>query len=224
MVRLNPLHSGTFQEINAALYHGAQRLMLPMFTSRDEVACFLDMVSGRVPVSFLAETPQALVRLPDWISLLTPSHDEVHFGLNDLALGMGLDFLFEPMAAKLLDPSAELLNRAGISWGVGGIARIGQGELPAETVLGEHVRLGSQWVILSRAFHGGAASSTELCEWLDFPSEITKLRDSECYWHQAGNVELEHNHRVLASIVYRQLVRTYNKSHDGVDLPGNGRS
>ncbi|HSP31501.1 MAG TPA: aldolase/citrate lyase family protein, partial [Halomonas sp.] len=141
MVRLNPLHASTRQEIDAAIAHGAQRLMLPMFSSRAEVVEFMDMVNGRVPVTFLVETAASLVRLPDWLGLLTPGRDEVHIGLNDLSLSLGLNFLFEPMAARLLDPAAAVLNQAGVTWGVGGVARIGQSELPAETVLGEHVRL-----------------------------------------------------------------------------------
>ncbi|BBI65065.1 hypothetical protein HSBAA_63710 [Vreelandella sulfidaeris] len=104
MVRLNPLQASTRQEVDAAIAHGAQRLMLPMFSSRNEVGQFLDMVNSRVPVTFLAETAASLVRLPDWLGLLTPGRDEVHIGLNDLSLSMGLSFLFEPMAASLIRP------------------------------------------------------------------------------------------------------------------------
>lgn len=203
MVRLNPLHGGIHQECDAALDHGAQRLMLPMFSTRDEVAAFIDVVKGRAPITFLAETPQALVRLPDWLPLLTPGYDEVHIGLNDLCLGLGLDFLFEPMAGRLLDPGAELLNQQGITWGVGGIARIGFGELPTETVLGEHVRLGSRWAILCRAFHGCARTATELVTRLDFPAEITKLRDAETRWHYADSAALLANQRELAGCAFR---------------------
>ncbi|OJA07426.1 hypothetical protein QHL1GM_11740 [Halomonas sp. QHL1] len=203
MVRLNPLHTSTRQEIDAAIAHSAQRLMLPMFSSRAEVGEFMDMVNGRVPVTFLAETAAALVRLPDWLGLLTPGRDEVHIGLNDLSLSMGLNFLFEIMAARLLDPAAAVLNQAGVTWGVGGVARIGQGELPAETVLGEHVRLGSQWVILSRAFHSGAATSADLLKILDFPSEIAKLRQAESHWCSADETTLLTNQRQLADCAYR---------------------
>lgn len=203
MVRLNPLHASTLQEVDAAIEHGAQRLMLPMFSSRDEVGQFLEMVNGRVPITFLAETAASLVRLPDWLGLLTPGYDEVHIGLNDLSLSMGLNFLFEPMAARLLDPAAAVLNQAGVTWGVGGVARIGQGELPAETVLGEHVRLGSQWIILSRAFHSGAATSAALLETLDFPAEIEKLRQAEIHWSSADENTLLDNQRELAECAYR---------------------
>ncbi|MEA2120509.1 aldolase/citrate lyase family protein [Halovibrio sp. HP20-50] len=203
MVRLNPLNALTHQEVEGALDNGAQRLMLPMFSSRAEVEQFMAMVDGRVPVTLLAETAASLVRLPDWLDLLTPGSDEVHIGLNDLSLNMGLRFLFEPMAARLLDPAAAALNQAGVTWGVGGVARIGQGELPAETVLGEHVRLGSQWIILSRAFHAGAATSADLLETLDFPTEITKLRQAEAYWRSADESLLLDNQRQLANCAYR---------------------
>lgn len=204
MVRLNPLNPGSAGEVIAALDHGAQRLMLPMFSSRNEVGKFLDIVKGQVPVTFLAETAASLVRLPHWVDLLTVGHDEVHIGLNDLYLNMGLCFLFEPMAGRLLDPAAEALEKAGIKWGVGGVARIGQGELPAEIILGEHVRLGSQWVILSRAFHSGAATSAELLEILDFPAEITKLRQAESRWRLTDVSALLDNHRHLADRAYRR--------------------
>lgn len=200
MVRINPLHDASESEVAGAIEAGAHRLMLPMFTKRDEVEAFLSLVDGRVPVTFLAETPQALVRMPDWLPLLQPGRDEVHIGLNDLSLGMGLSFLFEPLAVRLLDSAAELLNQRGVKWGFGGMARIGQGELPAETLMGEHVRLGSQWVILSRAFHQGAASSSALMEQLDFPAEISKLRASQAQWQRASTTELLDNQQRLAII------------------------
>lgn len=203
MVRLNPLHANSRDEVTGAIESGAQRLMLPMFTTHLEVEQFLALVDGQVPVTFLAETPQSLVRMSDWLTLLKPGYDEVHIGLNDLSLGMGLSFLFEPLAIRLLDPAAELLNSHGVSWGFGGMARIGQGELPAETLMGEHVRLGSQWVILSRAFHQGAASSETLMSQLDFPAEIAKLRDAQVQWQRASSAELLDNQQLLATIALK---------------------
>ena len=199
MVRLNPLYSLSDEEVAGAIDSGAQRLMLPMFTKRADVEEFLALVDGRVPVTFLAETPQALVRMPDWLPLLKPGYDEVHIGLNDLSLGMGLSFLFEPLAIRLLDSAAELFNRHEVTWGFGGMARIGQGELPAEILMGEHIRLGSQWVILSRAFHQGAASSEALMSQLDFPAEIAKLREAQARWQLANPTELMDNQQRIAT-------------------------
>ena len=198
MVRLNPLHDGTPSEIDQAIAHGAQRLMLPMFCRRAEVRRFLDLVNGRVPVTLLTETPQALARLPTYLDDLGPT-DHIHIGLNDLSLGMGLDFLFEPVAAGLLDPIADLLNQKGIPWGFGGIARIGMGTLPAELVLSEHVRLGSGWVILSRAFHEEAATVEALRDRLDLRAELNKLWATETQLRQAGQATLQHNHQQFAA-------------------------
>ncbi|WP_209316391.1 aldolase/citrate lyase family protein [Halomonas salinarum] len=203
MVRVNPWNPQSREEVEAALDCGAQRLMLPMFTRRYEVDAFLSLVAGRVPVTFLLETPQALARLPNWLPLLLAGRDEVHIGLNDLSLGMGLDFLFEPLAGRLLEPAANLLNATGIRWGVGGIARIGQGELPAETVLGEHMRLGSRWVILSRAFHQGVRTVEQLIGTLDFPAELASLREAEAHWQHASPEALMANLQQLALCAYR---------------------
>lgn len=203
MVRLNPINPLTLTEINSAIDAGAQRLMLPMFNHTSEVEFFLDKVAGRVPVTFLAETPASLVRIADWHPLLKPGFDEVHFGLNDLTIGMELTFLFEPLAGRLLEPAISLLRDASISWGVGGVARMNHGELSAERVIGEHVRLGSSWVILSRAFHNSAENIEELSKHLDFQHEVALLRQSEQKWINSSFTELGSNHKALASDVFK---------------------
>lgn len=197
MVRVNPLHGGTRSEVVEAIARGADRLMLPMFTSRDEVAEFRALVPEGTPITYLAETPGALVRTADWAVELQCG-DEVHYGLNDLSIAMGLDFLFEPMAAGLFDTATRHLSQRGISFGVGGIARPNGGELPARLVLGEHVRLGSSRLILSRAFHGSARSLSELTAALDLSSELAQLSGLEDYWTSGTQEMLDLNHRALA--------------------------
>lgn len=201
MVRVNPLHGGMADEVRLAIEHGADRLMLPMFTVPEEVETFRNLVPVSTPITFLAETPAALARTQAWFAALHPG-DEVHFGLNDLSLGMGLDFLFEPLAAGLLDGAAAVLRDAGIPVGIGGVARPRGGELPARCVIGEHVRLGSTRVILSRAFHGSVASLAELTAALDLKSELSELRAIEGQWRTAGLDALESNHRQLAEITF----------------------
>ena len=44
------------------------------------------------------------------------------------------------------------MKKHGKAFGFGGIAALGSGELPAEWILAEHVRLGSSSVILSSRF------------------------------------------------------------------------
>lgn len=201
MVRVNPLHAGTTDEVNGAIDNGARRLMLPMFRRSEEVERFLELVDGRVPVTLLAETPEALTRISTYMDSLN-ARDEVHFGLNDLSLAMGLDYLFEPLAARLLEPAAAALRSRDILFGFGGIARIGQGELPAQWVLSEHIRLGSSWVILSRAFHGGVNSVEELASRLNLQEELNTLRLTEQRLRASGERLLEENRRCLEKKVF----------------------
>ena len=193
MVRLNPPWDGTPSEVEDAISAGAQRLMLPLFTSAIEVRQFLYNVAGRVPVTLLVETPQALVRLPAYLSELGRA-DHVHFGLNDLTLGCGLHFLFEPLAGGLLEAPCALCREAGITFGIGGVGRIGQGEVPADWIVGEHVRLGSTWVILSRAFRGIADTLDELRCSLDLTAELAALHRVEAAFRM-GHLSIEDNRK-----------------------------
>lgn len=201
MVRLNPPSDRTAAEIDAAIARGAQRLMLPMFHDATEVRAFVAAVGGRVPVTLLVETPAALTRLPVLLPLLNAG-DGIHFGLNDLRLGMELDFLFEPLAAGLLDEPARQCRDAGVPFGFGGVGRVGHGELPAEWIIGEHVRLGSEWVILSRAFHGGAQSVAELEARLDLCAELARLHAVEAEFREGGAAVLAANRERLVAQTY----------------------
>lgn len=201
MVRVNPLHGGTTGEVSRAIEHGVDRIMLPMFSTPEQVHAFRGLVPDITPITFLAETPAALVRIAAWLPHLRGG-DEVHFGLNDLSLAMGLDFLFEPLAAGLLEYACAHLEEAGVPFGIGGVARPHGGELPARLIIGEHVRLGSTRVILSRAFHGSAATLGELTSNLDLPAELSLLRSIEDAWREADDRDLEANRLSLAEITF----------------------
>lgn len=205
MARVNPLYHGSGDEVDALIAAGADYLMLPMFRTAEEVSGFLDLVNGRAGTTLLLETPQALVRI-DEILEHRARIDEIHVGLNDLHLGMGLDFMFELLAGGLIDYLARKIHGAGIRFGFGGIARVGEGMVPAELVLGEHVRLGSEMVILSRAFHNQATTLAELQASLDLAGEIRKLRTCEAEFRAVGQERLEENRARLQESV-RALAR-----------------
>ena len=142
LVRVNPLEQ--------AIKYGADIIMLPMFKTAYEVRKFIELIKGRAEVCLLLETSQALCRIDEILE--TSGIDRIHIGLNDLHLSLGLDFMFECLSGGLVEYLTEKISKKGIKYGFGGIARIGEGELPAEKILKEHVRLGSQMVILSRTF------------------------------------------------------------------------
>lgn len=174
LVRLNPVNPNTEIEIEDALQRGADVLMLPMFYTPNEVRRFCRAVNSRAKVCLLVETIGAMENLATCVEV--PGVDEVHIGLNDLHLDMGCSFMFEPLVSGHVEHMTETLNKAGIPFGIGGVARVGEGMLPAEMLLSEHARLGSTSAILSRTFHRQASSVQEIQAQMNFADEIQKLR------------------------------------------------
>lgn len=150
LVRINPIDDDSETEINRVISDGADIVMLPFFKTADEVRRFLDCVAGRAETCLLLETPEAVEIIDSLLEL--DGIDYIHIGLNDLHLGYGMDFLFEPLADGTVEMLCEKIRAKGIPYGFGGIAAIGRGELPAEKIMAEHYRLGSSMVILSRSF------------------------------------------------------------------------
>ena len=156
LVRVNPIHDATNEhdsseeEINAAIANGAQIIMLPFFKTLEEVRRFLSIVNGRVKTMLLLETPEAAKIIDEILSL--DGIDSIHIGLNDLSLGYGMKFMFEPLADGIVEGLCQKFKAKGILYGFGGIGRIGMGDLPAEHIIMEHYRLGSGCAILSRSF------------------------------------------------------------------------
>lgn len=173
-VRVNPLHADSFDEINDVIAAGADIVMLPMFRTPAEVELFVRLVGGRARVSLLVETMGAASSLKECVAVR--GVDEVHIGLNDLHLELNNDFMFEPLAAGMVDTMAAILHDACVPFGIGGVARVGEGMLPADLILSEHARLGSTAAILSRTFHRQAASVAAIRAEMDFGHEIAQLR------------------------------------------------
>ena len=198
-VRVNPIHSGSEREINEVLSRGADIIMLPMFKTCREVERFISIINGRAAASLLLETSQALVRVDDILRI--DGIDEVYIGLNDLHLSMGLDFMFELLSGGIVEYVTTKIKKKGIRFGFGGISRLGGGVLDSRLVLSEHVRLGSQVVILSRDFHGRANSLDELKKLIDLEDEIKKIRSYISYLSGLSEKELLCNSEKISHIV-----------------------
>ena len=174
MVRVNPFDAlqaaAAKMEVDAVIAQGADMIMLPMFTSAPQLREFAAIVAGRVPLVPLLETAGALTSLDDWIS--APGIAEVFVGLNDLHVSLGCRFMFEPLVLGHVDRVATAAGQHGLRFGFGGIARVGEGLLPGQDVLAEHLRLGSQAVILSRTFNRADEATT-------FEQAVAELRHAE---------------------------------------------
>lgn len=150
LVRINPWNETSVSEIEAVISAGADRIMLPMWKTVSEVNSFLEAVNGRVRTTLLLETKEAVEIVDDVLE--NPMIDDIHIGLNDLHLSYGLTFMFELLSNGVVESLCRKFKAKGIPYGFGGIARIGEGMLPAERIIMEHYRLGSTRAILSRSF------------------------------------------------------------------------
>ncbi len=196
LVRTNPINPYLREEIDKAVDYGADILMLPMAIDTEDVETYVDLVKARARVTVMIETPQSLARIRDLVAC--EGVDEIFIGLNDLHIGLGLDFMFEVLSGGLVEYLASGLVRAGMPFGFGGIARIGEGLLPAEYIIGEHYRLGSETVILSRTFNNDpAVAGTKDPTPIDLSKEVRKIREKEKEISNWDLAQFERNRELL---------------------------
>lgn len=198
-VRLNPLNPGSREEVERAIDLGADVLMLPMFRTAQEVEQFCALVDGRARICLLLETAGAAANVAEIVRV--QGVQEIHIGLNDLHLDLGRTFMFEPLADGLVDQLASEITGAGLALGIGGLARAGEGLLPAEMLVAEHVRLGSTGAILSRTFHRNILTVQGLEAEMDFVDEVAKLQAAYRAFGQSSPEELLAIHHEVTSRV-----------------------
>jgi citrate lyase beta subunit len=204
MVRINPWGEWSRQEVEDVVQAGADIIMLPFFTTATEVSAFIREVAGRAKTCLLLETMDAIAALDEIMSV--PDIDFVHIGLNDLHIERGTNFMFEFLADGGVDAIAVKLRAAGITFGFGGMARIGGLVPPAERILAEHFRIGSSGVILSRSFcHPSQANAGEEFEAM-FKAEVAKIRAEEFRLATAAAAFFEQNRLQVINEV-EQVVR-----------------
>lgn len=150
LARINPLNPNSQAEIDASIANGADIIMLPMWRTAEDLRRLVQMVAGRAKIMPLLETDAAVSNLAQ--ALTVPGIDEMHIGLNDLHLCYHREFMFQLLADGTVERLCRQIQAAGIPCGFGGVGRPGSGTLPAEAILGEHIRLDSRFVILSRSF------------------------------------------------------------------------
>lgn len=177
LVRVNPINDNSAEEINRVIDAGADIVMLPMWKSAEEVKSFLKIVDGRVKTTLLLETKEAAECIDEVLAM--GGFDEIHIGLNDLHLSYGLDFMFELLTDGVVEMLCNKFRKYGIPYGFGGVARIGEGMLPAERIIMEHYRLGSTRAILSRSFcNTEEVKDINTIETI-FSANIARLREYE---------------------------------------------
>ena len=198
-VRVNPWNPNSINEIEQVIAAGADRIMLPMWKSTHEVQSFLNVIDGRVGTTLLLETSEAADCLDEVLEL--PGLDEIHIGLNDLHLSRGMTFMFELLTDGTVETLCKKIQAKGVPYGFGGIARIGEGTLPAERIVCEHYRLGSTRAILSRSFcNPDEVKDLNTIEVM-FRENVKKLRDFEKTLENADQEFFADNQKKVAVCV-----------------------
>lgn len=177
IARINPLNPNSGAEIDAAVENGADIIMLPMWKTAADAERFLSLVNGRRRTMLLLETDAAADCIKEVVKL--GGIDEIHIGLNDLHLCYRQKFMFEPLADGTVERIVGTVKAEGIRCGFGGMVRPGSGMLPAELILSEHCRLGSEIVILSRGFCNAAQFTSEAAIRGQFTAGVAEIRALE---------------------------------------------
>jgi 2-keto-3-deoxy-L-rhamnonate aldolase RhmA len=198
--RVNPMHERTAEEVERLLGLGVEVFMLPMFTRAKEVDEFAGMVKARAQIIPLLETAHAAAE----VDRLTVREDidEIHIGLNDLSLSLGLPNRFAALNTSLISEVAAGVRDAGKRLGLGSIARACDASLPVRSDLmyAEYARLGATAALIGKNFLYDGMTET------GFALEIERMRQRLCYWFDQDRLEIEHAHAELCSI-YPRLVR-----------------
>ena len=205
LVRTNPIHAYTAMEVEKAINYGADILMLPMVMDQHDVETYVKLVNGRAKVCIMIETAAAMARL-DKI-LATHGVDELFIGLNDLHISIGLTFMFELLNDGLVEYIANKCNMAGMPFGFGGI---GEGMLPSDNILGEHIRLGSTSVILSRTFKGMIGVDVNARP-VDLKEEVNKVRNRMVEIEQWCEAEHAENRKLIDAAVDAVIAKITGK-------------
>lgn len=215
LVRVNHWFDGSVNEIEAVIDAGADMIMLPYWKTVEEVQKFVDAVEGRCKTTLLLETKEAVDIVDDVLKI--PGVDEIHIGLNDLHLSYGLDFMFELLTNGTVEMLCKKFKAAGIPYGFGGIAKIGEGAVPAEKIILEHYRLGSTRAILSRSFCDNAKIGS--IDEIDrvFRINMAKLREFEDYAVEATDQMIKDNRQELIEAVELVVAKVRKRKYGGME-------
>ena len=174
LVRLNPWDAQSPAEVDQVIALGADHVMLPMFRGPAELESLVRKVDGRCSVVGLLETAEAADSAAEIAAVAGIAR--LHIGLNDLHLALRRRFMFELLVDGTVERVAAALRKRSVRFGIGGLARVGEGLVPAESLVAEHVALGSSAAILSRTFHRNETHDGPLSSGPALATEIEKLR------------------------------------------------
>ena len=209
LVRINPWNENSIEEINDVIDAGADIIMLPMWKDVCTVEKFLECVNNRVKTTLLLETKEAAECVDDILKM--GGFNEIHIGLNDLHLSYGKKFMFELLSNGVVENLCNKFKKYKLSYGFGGIAKIGEGMLPAEKIIMEHFRLDSTRAILSRSFCDNVSMNNlnefekefekSMLELSKFESSLSKLEEKD---FEKNRIEVQEDVKKIVEKIERR--------------------
>lgn len=183
--RTEPVHAGLGDQVERLIAAGVEVLMLPMFSRADEVDRFVDHLAGRARVVLLLETAEGVERIEEIVAV--EGIDEIHLGLNDLALSLGARNRFEVLTDEAVAHVAEATVQAGVRFGAGGLGRVDDRSLPIPTdlIYAQYARLGATAALVSRSFLAPDPARVDLV------AEVARTRRRLADWTLRPAEELE---------------------------------
>ncbi len=199
-VRVNPPHPGLREEIDRVIGMGASIVMLPFFDTAGDVRRFVEWVAGRARVLLLVETARSATIIEDIVGI--EGVDEIHVGLNDLRLSLGISG-FEVMASPLLVRISEAVRGAGLPFGFGRVGRADDRGLPVDPdlVYAQYPRLQADRAFVSRFFLMPDP------ERIDLAAAVARFRQRMNEWGIADPAALERARQALLDAARRAQVR-----------------
>lgn len=187
--RVDRINGGSDGEVESVLARGAQVLMLPMVMHAREADAFVRLVRGRATIVLLVEHADALAGLGEIARV--PGVDEIHIGLNDLAISLGLRSRWLALAGELVADAGAIVRAAGLRFGMGGLARAGDTSLPvpADLIYAEYARTGATAALIARSYFGNGS--------IDLAREIARTREALNAWRRCSPAELADAHAEL---------------------------
>lgn len=198
LVRIDPINPNTNKQIDDVILAGADIIMLPFFRTFEEAEYFFNCVNHRVKTILLFEHADSL-------PLLEPLHnkfslEEVYFGLNDLSLSLGYNFMFSVLADSVLDNVTKYCKLNNIKFGIGGIGSYDNGKVPGKLILKEYKRLGATSTIISRGLVKIFNESED-----KFINELNLLRDQ---WKTLDRL-IDKSHLEQNFSLFKEVVNSY---------------
>ncbi len=179
---------------------GAAIVMLPFFDTTADVQRFVEWVDGRARVLLLVETARSADIIEDIVGI--GGVDEIHVGLNDLRLSLGVSG-FEVMASPLLVRISKAVRDAGLPFGFGRVGRADDRGLPVDPdlVYAQYPRLKADRAFVSRYFLMPDP------ERIDLGAAVARFRRRMNEWEHADPDRLEGARLALLEAARRAQVR-----------------